>query len=142
MSIPIDAIEKSFAAIAPRAPELALRFYDRLFREHPEVAPLFTSPMSEQRKKLLASLGAIVGGLRDPEQLRQYARALAIRHVAYGAARAHYPVVGQVLIKTLADMAGKSWTPQLEQAWTQAYQAIQAIIFEALDESDAASAAA
>ena len=45
----------------------------------------------------------------------------AKRHVEYGAKPAHYPVVGEALLWTLEKGLGDSWTPQVAEAWTQAY---------------------
>ncbi|MEO1590999.1 MAG: globin domain-containing protein, partial [Cyanobacteria bacterium J06632_22] len=43
------------------------------------------------------------------------------RHVKYGALPAHYPLVGNSLLKTLGQYAGEAWTPELESAWAEAY---------------------
>jgi nitric oxide dioxygenase len=57
--------------------------------------------MKEQRKKLMAALAIIVGGLSTLERILPAASALAKRHVAYGARPEQYPVVGSVLLWTL-----------------------------------------
>lgn len=137
MSLKIELLEASFAAVAPRADELADKFYGRLFREHPQVRPLFKAPQAEQKKKLVASLAMIVQSLRNPDALRAYAEQLGVRHLDYNVAREHYPIVGQNLLATLADVAGDAWNDELEAAWAEAYGAIQAMIFEALDRHEA-----
>jgi nitric oxide dioxygenase len=77
--------------------------------------------MTEQRKKLLGTLAAVVGGLSNLQSILPVASALAKRHVAYGAKAEHYPVVGATLLWTLEKGLGEAWTPELATAWTDAY---------------------
>ena len=51
-------------------------------------------------------------------------RALGARHVAYGARPEHYPVVGEVLIASMAEVAGAAWRPEYERAWASAYAVV------------------
>jgi nitric oxide dioxygenase len=77
--------------------------------------------MTEQRKKLMATLAIVVNGLNNLDTMLPAASALAKRHVSYGAEPAHYPVVGQALLWTLEQGLGSSWTPEVAAAWTGAY---------------------
>ena len=140
MSLNVELLESSFKLVAPKADELADRFYDRLFREHPEVRPMFPEAMDEQKKHLVAGLAMIVGNLRQPEKLKQALSELGLRHIDYGVKREQYPVVGQNLLATLADVAGDAWSDELEKAWSDAYGAIQSIIYEALDANESRAA--
>jgi hemoglobin-like flavoprotein len=38
--------------------------------------------------------------------------------------RQHYPIVGAELLKTFEAYLGEDWTPEVKQAWTDAYGAI------------------
>ena len=40
---------------------------------------------------------------------------------AFGAAPAHYDVVGKLLLETMAQMAGSEWSPEVAGAWETAY---------------------
>lgn len=137
MGLNVELLEQSFERVAPSASELATHFYGRLFDEHPEVRPLFTRPLEQQKRHLVASLAAIVGSLRQPEKLADYLGALAQRHVGYGVRREHYPIVGHTLVAALQDVAGTQWSDELSRAWSDAYQVIQAIVYDALDEAAA-----
>lgn len=135
MSLNVELLESSFELVKPHADELVDRFYDRLFRENPQVRPLFPDDMRSQKGHLLTALATIVQSLRTPEKLKSYLQDLGLRHISYGVKSQHYPIVGQTLLATLADVAGNAWTPQLEEAWSAAYDAIQSIIFETLAEN-------
>ena len=117
----IKLVQQSFAKVAPISEQAALLFYDRLFEVVPSVKSLFPADMTEQRKKLMATLAVVVGGLGNLESVLPAASALAKRHVSYGAKAEHYPVVGAALLWTLEKGLGDAWTPEVADAWSTAY---------------------
>ncbi|WP_421656688.1 globin domain-containing protein [Leptothermofonsia sp. ETS-13] len=48
----------------------------------------------------------------------------------------HYPLVGITLIKTFEFYLGKDWTPEVQQAWADAYDAIAALMLEGASYSE------
>src|SRR6185369_12830837 len=94
----IKLVQDSFAKVAPIADQAAVIFYDRLFEVAPSVKAMFPTDMTEQRKKLMATLAVVVNGLSNLESILPAASALATRHVSYGAKAEHYPVVGGALL--------------------------------------------
>jgi len=117
----VKLVQQSFAKVAPISETAAVLFYDRLFEIAPQVRAMFPSDMTEQRKKLMATLAAVVSGLANLESILPAASALAKRHVTYGARAEHYPVVGSALLWTLEKGLGEAWTPELAAAWVAAY---------------------
>jgi nitric oxide dioxygenase len=117
----IKLVQESFAKVAPISETAAGLFYNRLFEVAPQVKAMFPSDMTEQRKKLMATLAFVVNGLGNLESILPAASALATRHVSYGAKKEHYPVVGGALLWTLEKGLGDGWTPQVAEAWTATY---------------------
>lgn len=117
----IALVQQSFSQVASISEAAAVLFYDRLFEVAPFVRAMFPEDMTEQRKKLMGMLAAVVSGLSNLETILPAASALAKRHVAYGAKPEHYPVVGATLLWTLEKGLGEAWTPELATAWTDAY---------------------
>ena len=117
----VTLVEQSFARVAPIADQTAVMFYDRLFEVAPQVKAMFPADMTEQRRKLMATLAVVVNGLSNLESILPAASALAVRHVAYGAKAEHYPVVGSALLWTLEQGLAEGWTPQVADAWRTAY---------------------
>jgi nitric oxide dioxygenase len=117
----IKLVQDSFAKVAPISEKAAELFYGRLFEIAPQVRAMFPDDMTEQRKKLMATLAIVVNGLNNLDTILPAASALAKRHIAYGAEAAHYPIVGQALLWTLEQGLGPSWTPEVAAAWTGAY---------------------
>jgi hemoglobin-like flavoprotein len=122
MALDLNALETSFDLIAPRGDELVERFYARLFETAPAVVPLFAgTDMARQRQMLLGALVLLRKSLRDLDRIVPALHELGARHLAYGARPEHYPVVGEVLIASMAEVAGPAWRPEYERAWTDAF---------------------
>jgi hemoglobin-like flavoprotein len=117
----VQLVQQSFAKVAPISETAAVLFYDRLFEVAPKVRSMFPTDLTEQRRKLMATLAVVVGGLGSLESVLPAASALAKRHVSYGAKAEHYPVVGAALLWTLEKGLGDGWTPDVAEAWTAAY---------------------
>jgi hemoglobin-like flavoprotein len=104
MTLDVDALETSFDLIAPRGEALVETFYARLFAAAPAVEPLFAeTDLRGQQAKLLATLVLLRRSLRDLDAIVPKLRELGARHGAYGARIEHYPVVGEVLIASMAE---------------------------------------
>ncbi|WP_315776397.1 MULTISPECIES: globin family protein [unclassified Bradyrhizobium] len=135
----IELVQDSFAKVAPISDQAAGIFYDRLFEVAPQVRPMFPDDLTEQRKKLMATLAVVVNGLANLPAILPAASALAKRHVDYGAKPEHYPVVGSALLWTLEKGLGEAWTPEVAEAWTAAYGTLSGfMIAEAYGKAQAA----
>ena len=127
----VTALETSFDLIAPRGDELMDVFYARLFEAAPEAEPLFAHvDLKKQKTMLLGTLVLLRKSLRNLAPIAPKLRELGARHVAYGARPEHYPVVGSVLIASMAEVAGPEWRPEYEQAWAEAYELVQRLMLE------------
>jgi len=125
MALDLDALETSFDLVAPRGDELMDVFYARLFTTAPAVQPLFArADMRRQKAMLLRALVLLRQSLRDLDAIVPTLRGLGARHAAYGAEPSHYPVVGAVLIASMAQIAGPEWQPEHEDAWAEAYSIV------------------
>ena len=126
----VAVVQQSFAKVAPIADRAAVMFYERLFEVAPQVKVMFSADMTEQRQKLMATLGVVVNGLSNLESVLPAVSALAKRHVAYGAKPEHYPVVGSVLLWTLEKGLDDAWTTEVADAWTAAYSTLSGYMIE------------
>jgi hemoglobin-like flavoprotein len=126
----ITLVQESFAKVAPIADQAAIMFYDRLFELAPQAKSMFAAEMTEQRRKLMATLAFVVNGLANLQSVMPAATALAKRHIAYGAQPEHYPVVGAALLWTLEKGLGDAWTAETAAAWAAAYAALSTLMIE------------
>jgi nitric oxide dioxygenase len=135
----VKLVQQSFGAVAPIADTAAALFYERLFETAPAVKPLFHGDMAEQRRKLMATLATVVGGLGNIETVLPAASALAKRHVEYGVKPEHYESVGAALLWTLERGLGERWSGDLAAAWSAAFGTLsQFMIGEAYGRTQAA----
>ena len=140
MDLDISALETSFDHIAPRGDQLVDLFYSRLFAVAPHVKPLFAdTDLKRQKAMLLAALILLRKSLRDLDSVTPTLRDMGARHVRYGAQPQHYPVVGEVLIASMAQVAGEAWTPEYQQAWTEAFAVVAGVMLEGAESVDAAA---
>ena len=142
MSLDLETLETSFDLIAPRGDELVDVFYARLFETAPAVQPLFAhTDLKKQKAMLLATLVLLRKSLRDLEAIAPKLRQLGARHVAYGAQPEHYPVVADVMLASMAEIAGDAWTPDVEAAWAGALGLVATAMLEGAAEVTQAKAA-
>jgi hemoglobin-like flavoprotein len=134
MSLDVDVLEHSFNQLKPNAAEFASSFYNTLFADYPDAQALFIrTDMATQQRMLLNALVFVVENLRNPDVLSKQLQDLGARHAGYGALPDHYPLVGMTLIKTMKSYLGDQWTPQVEQAWLDGYEAIAQLMLKGTD---------
>jgi nitric oxide dioxygenase len=131
-------IKASWDKVMPIASTAAELFYGRLFELAPGVRELFPDEMVDQKRKLMTTIGRIVSGLDGLDALAPEIHALALRHLSYGAAPAHYEAVGDCLLWTLDKGLGDDFTPELREAWTAAYALLSASMIDAAEAYGAA----
>jgi hemoglobin-like flavoprotein len=142
MPLDLDALETSFDLIAPRGDELMDTFYARLFSAAPAVRPLFAGTnLRRQKTMLLGTLILLRKSLRNLDAVLPKLRDLGARHVAYGAEPSHYAVVGEVLIGSMADVAGDAWRPEYGRAWAAAFSLVAGAMLEGAAAAELADAA-
>ncbi len=127
----IAAVQRSFEAVKPIAPQAAALFYGRLFEIAPETEPLFKADMAEQGRKLMTTLGMVVTSLDRLETVLPAVRQLAVKHVQWGVRPDHYEPVGNALLWTLEQGLGPAFTPEVRQSWVAAYGALSGVMVEA-----------
>lgn len=119
----IRLVQSSWS-VAAAVPDLTDRFYARLFATNPELRTLFSADLSEQGRKLARMLDAVVTRLDDLDAFIPLLRDLGERHDLYGVADADYELVGDALLKTLAEVLDAAFTPETEIAWATVYALI------------------
>ncbi|MEL6222129.1 MAG: globin family protein [Cyanobacteria bacterium J06627_8] len=136
VGLQVALLEESFGKVAPDADAFVNSFYENLFTDYPAAKPLFAhTDMRQQQKMLLQSLVFVVQNLRNPGALSDALKGLGARHVKYGALPEHYPLVGGSLLKTFEQYLKGDWTPDVKQAWVDAYGAITELMLDGADYS-------
>jgi hemoglobin-like flavoprotein len=117
-----DLVKHTFIThVQPLGNAAATLFYQNLFALDASLRTLFKSDMASQEQKLLQALAFVVNGLDKPEQILDAVRQLGQRHAQYGVQHEHYATVGAALLQTLQAAIGAAWTPEVHNAWADAY---------------------
>ena len=128
MGLNVELLRSSFDLVVARQPQVTPRFYEILFSRYPQVKPLFGRNGAKQAEMLQQALVAVMEHLEDAAWLTETLEAMGRKHVDYGVSDDMYALVGDSLLATLAEIAGKDWTPELAAAWTDAYGAIAGLM--------------
>ena len=113
-------LRESFAQIAPQAHIAALEFYRNLFSLDPSLRGMFHTNIELQGRKLMEALGFTVATLENPQALLPELEAMGRRHLTYGVQDKHYDTVLAAMMLTLQGTLGKSFTPEMREAWEKA----------------------
>jgi hemoglobin-like flavoprotein len=127
----IALVQESFEKVAGLGLQAAEIFYAELFTIDPSLRSMFSGDMQDQHKKLLSALAVVVRSLHTPEKILSAVEKLAIKHLDYDVKPQHYTYVGNALLRTLKKGLGPDFTPELCDAWTDAFRMLARVMKEA-----------
>jgi NAD(P)H-flavin reductase/hemoglobin-like flavoprotein len=132
-AIMVRLIRESYAQVQPRVESVAQFFYAMLFAIAPATRELFPANMEVQRSRFFRALVHIVQHFDRPDELVPFLRQLGRDHRKFGVLAQHYDAMGIALVTALKQYAGPVWTPQVEKAWSDAYDLIAKTMQEAAE---------
>jgi hemoglobin-like flavoprotein len=132
----VHLIRKSFAELSRHEHIAALVFYRRLFEIDPNLQRLFKGDIEEQSKKLLEMLAVLIAMLERPLGLELELKAMGQRHAGYGVKDEHYAMVGRALLEMLAEALDDGFTPEVREAWTELYGAVENLMKQGAAEAE------
>jgi len=127
----IELVQASFEKVRPIADQAAGAFYQRLFKIAPHYRHMFKNDIRKQGAMLMSTLGLAVGSLNNLEKILPAVRALGQRHAGYGVTAADYQPVAEAFLWTLDHYLGEAFTPELKDAWVEAYTTLAGVMIEA-----------
>ena len=127
----ITLVQQSFEKVAAMGLKPAEIFYAELFAIDPSLRTMFNDNMQQQHKKLLSALALVVRSLHTPEKILDAVERLAVKHLDYGVRPEHYAYVGNALLRTLKKGLGPEFTPELCDAWVDAFRMLAQIMKDA-----------
>ncbi|NEI35907.1 hemin receptor [Rhizobium leguminosarum] len=134
----VSLVQESFKKLVPRADQVGLMFYGRLFETFPDVRPMFAEDISLQSRKLVQMLAVVVNSLHKLETILPAVKDLGHRQRGYGVVEAHYEAVGLTLIWTLRRSLDNDFTAEVEGAWSEAFRALSGAMISAANEPPSA----
>jgi hemoglobin-like flavoprotein len=111
----------SFEAAAERCSDLTPLVYRRLFRDHPEMEPLFSRDSNHAVKGEM--LARVIEAILDFVGERRYAARLiqceVVTHAGYDVPANVFGVFFGVVSDTIRDVLGAEWSPEMGAAWNR-----------------------
>jgi len=126
----IEIIKSTIPLLENAGPALTTYFYQRLFTHNPELKDIFNMSNQDTGRQQVALFEAIAAYAKNIENLSALTTAverIAQKHTSFNIQADHYAVVGHHLIETLRELAPEAFTPDVEEAWTNAYQFLASI---------------
>jgi len=127
----IALVQGSFEKVAAMGVHAAEIFYEELFALDPSLRSMFNGNMRDQHRKLLAVLSIIARSLHAPENFLIDVEKLAVKHLDYGVRLEQYTYFGNALLRTLKSALGPEFTPELCDAWRDAFRMITRVMKDA-----------
>ena len=130
MTSSINPVHRSFELAAERCEDLTPLVYRRLFREHPETQAMFRSEGSEfVRGSMLAlTIDAILDFAGERTGHFRLITSEVSSHDAYGTPRDLFIAFFGVIARTLREIIGEDWSPEIDAAWRNLIGEIEALV--------------
>ena len=126
-------IQASLHVLRDHGLTITSTFYQNMFGEHPELRNLFNmgnQAQGVQQQSLASAVFAYAANFENPSALAPVVSRIAHKHASLGITSEHYPIVGKHLLGAIKQVLGDAATPELIQAWAEAYGALAAVLTE------------
>jgi nitric oxide dioxygenase len=129
----LQLVLQSLNVIQPLAEEIAQSFYQRFFEIEPASRALFKADMGRQGTMFMTTLSLAVHGLSDLKDIQPTVQALGDRHFSYGVKPEYFAPFRESFLWALEQHLGEKFNPKLKAAWTEAFDALSAVMTKRLD---------
>ena len=150
----IDVVKATVPVLAVHGMTIVTTMYRNMFRDNPEVKPLFnqanqasgekktrasqpesftiqvfspnTAPITpgSQQITLTQAVLAYASNIDNPAALLPAVMRIANKHASLDVRPEHYSVVGKHLLGAIKEVLGDAATPEIIEAWAEAYEAL------------------
>lgn len=129
----LAVIKQTVPVLQEHGETLTRHFYQRMFRENPEVLAYFNPAhqhSGRQQRALAGAVCAYAQHVDNPAALAGAVELIAQKHVSLGILPEHYPIVGENLLASIREVLGEAATEAITDAWAAAYSALADIFIE------------
>ena len=133
----IEIVKSTAPIVKEKGQEITERMYEIAFNERPEYRRFFENTHMKsaeaghkQAAKLAASVYAYASHIDELEKLGNAVEHIAHAHVNTRVIAEQYPVIGECLLAAMKDVLAEAATPEVMEAWTEAYHSLADIFIE------------
>lgn len=117
----IETVKATIPVLKENAVDITEKMYDILFDKYPETKGLFSGAPQDQPKVLAAAVSAYAMNIDNLDELGDAVGKMASTHVRTNVKPEHYPMVGESLLAAMSEVLGDAATPEILDAWGEAY---------------------
>ena len=125
----IEIVKSTAPVVKEMGHQIAQRMYEIAFNERPEYRRYFENTWMQsaeegrqQAGRLAGAVYAYAANIDNLEALSSAVEHIAKIHLKVGLVAENYPFIGQCLIAAMKDVLGEAATPEVIDAWTEAYE--------------------
>lgn len=129
----IDIVKSTVPVLKERGVEITTKFYEIMFKNNPEVRPLFSDEKQKsgsQAKALAMSVLAAAQNIDNLEGILPVVERIGAVHVNAKVFPEHYPIVGKNLLLAFKEVLGDAATDEIIDAWAKAYDVIAKVFID------------
>ncbi|SMN22367.1 similar to Saccharomyces cerevisiae YGR234W YHB1 Nitric oxide oxidoreductase, flavohemoglobin involved in nitric oxide detoxification [Maudiozyma saulgeensis] len=120
-------IKATVPILEQRGTEITTTFYKNMLSEHTELLNIFNrinQKKGAQPTALATTVLAAAKNIDDLSPLLGHVKQIGQKHRALQIKPEHYPIVGEYLLKAIKQVLGDAATPEIIEAWGEAYNEI------------------
>ncbi|OQS02970.1 Nitric oxide dioxygenase (Pi-NOD1) [Thraustotheca clavata] len=135
----INIIKATSPVVAQYGYQITSTMYGTMLKSDPAISALFNpshqkvlpgEKVARQPSALAAAVGAYAANIDNLGVLTAAVERMAQKHVSLYILPEHYPVVGEHLLAAIKTVLGDAATPEIVQAWGEAYWFLADILIE------------
>ncbi|BDS13561.1 NO-inducible flavohemoprotein [Aureispira anguillae] len=133
----IEIVKSTAPVLAAHGEQITTVFYKRMFKNHPELKDIFNMTHQKQGTQPKVLANAVYQYAQHIDRLEVLGAAvesIAQKHVSLAITPEMYPIVGENLLAAIGEVLGEAATPEIVEAWTEAYQALADILINREEE--------
>lgn len=127
----LAVIKQTVPILQEHGETLTRHFYQRMFRENPEVRAFFNlahQHAGTQQRALAGAICAYAQHIENPAVLADAVELIAQKHASLQILAEHYPIVGANLLAAIQEVLGDGATEAVIDAWGAAYGVLADIL--------------
>lgn len=127
----LAVIKQTVPILQEHGETLTRHFYQRMFRENPEVLAFFNPAHQHagtQQRALAGAICAYAQHIENPAVLADAVELIAQKHASLQILAEHYPIVGANLLAAIQEVLGEGATEAVIDAWGAAYGVLADIL--------------
>ncbi|MGB2130423.1 MAG: NO-inducible flavohemoprotein [Marinobacterium sp.] len=127
----IDIVKSTAPVIADAGPSLTAHFYERMFRDNPELKDVFNlshQHSGRQREALFNAVHAYAANIDNLEALLPAVEKIAQKHTSFLITAEQYQIVGKHLLATVDELLNPGQA--VLDAWAEAYGVLAGVFID------------